>query len=86
MFWYMLEYMWKRPFDKLNKTIKFEEAPFCHLLAGLCTVVISMFYSLAFVFEYIVLERGHGADLVGYMMYCDKKIKRGKQNRFKRKR
>ena len=36
MFWYMREYMWVRQFDKLNKTIKFEEAPFCHLMAGLC--------------------------------------------------
>ena len=78
MFWYMREYMWVRQFDKLNKTIKFEEAPFCHMIAGLCMTVISMFFSLAYAFEYIVLEKGHGADLVGYMMYCDKKKKKRK--------
>ena len=86
MFWYMREYMWIRQIEKLNNTINYEESPFCYLIEGLCMVVISAIFSLLFAFEYIVLEKGHGADLVGYMMYCDKKIKRGKQNGFKRKR
>ena len=86
MLWYIREYMWVRPFDKLNKTIRFEEAPFSHLMAGLCTFVICVFGSFAFAFEYIILGKGHGADLVGYMMYCDSKNKKENKNGNKRNR
>ena len=78
MFWYIREYMWARQFEKLNKTIKFEEAPFCHLMAGLCMISVCMFYSLALAFEYIILGKGHGVDLVGYMTYCNSKNKKRK--------
>ena len=78
MFWYIREYMWVRQFDKLNKTIKFEEAPFCHMIAGLCMIPVCVFYSLALAFEYIILDKGHGADLVGYMTYYNSKNKKRK--------
>ena len=76
MFWYIREYLWKKQFDKLNETMDFEEIPYRYLLAELCMLVVCIFYSIIFAFEYIVFGKASGACWHEYIKYCCEKQKK----------